>query len=125
MTLPSEHAESAFPLHRRLLLLGSIAAGGSGVMAALGYLYAETGNTSKAQNVLNDLKVLSRKNYVPPYHVAAVYAGLGNKEQALDWLDLAYEDRSTWMNGIGVDPLFTSLHKERRYVAILKKMGLE
>jgi peptide/nickel transport system substrate-binding protein len=46
MTLPSEHAESAFPLHRRLLLLGSIAAGGSGVMAALGASGARAGTTT-------------------------------------------------------------------------------
>jgi hypothetical protein len=46
MTLPSEHAESAFPLHRRLLLLGSIAAGGSGLMAALGASGARAGTTT-------------------------------------------------------------------------------
>jgi hypothetical protein len=57
--------------------------------------------------------------------VAAVYVGLGNKVQALEWLDRAYEDRSIWMNGIGVDPLFASLRKEPQFIAILKGMGLE
>jgi serine/threonine-protein kinase len=103
----------------------SVSSGNAGVMAALGYCYAVSGNTSKAQVILNDLKRLSRNSYVPPYHVAAVYAGLGNKEQALDWLDRAYEDRSTWMNGIKVDPLFASLRREPRFIALLKRMGLE
>jgi serine/threonine-protein kinase len=103
----------------------TISNGNPGVLAALGYCYGVTGNTTKAQNILNELKELSRKTYVPPYHVAAVYLGLGNKVQALEWLDRAYEDRSIWMNGIGVDPLFASLRKEPQFIAILKGMGLE
>ena len=103
----------------------TISNGNPGVMAALGYCYGATGNTPKAQHILNELKELSRKTYVPPYHVAAVYVGLGNKVQALEWLDRAYEDRSIWMNGIGVDPLFASLRKEPQFIAILKGMGLE
>jgi TolB-like protein/Tfp pilus assembly protein PilF len=102
-----------------------ISNGNPGVMAALGYSYAVAGKTAKAKGVLWGLKKLSAKTYVPPYHVAAIYAGLGNKSQALDWLDRAYEDHSSWMNGIKVDPLFTSLHSEPRFIELLKKMNLQ
>jgi tetratricopeptide (TPR) repeat protein len=95
-----------------------------GVLAALGYCYAVTGNVKRAQDVLGRLQSLSSRCYVPPYHIAAVYAGLGDKERALDWLDRAYRDRSTWMNGIKGDPLFDSLRDEPRFVEILRKMGL-
>jgi adenylate cyclase len=79
----------------------------------------------KAQSILRELTEQMGKRYVPPYHVAAVYVGLGNRNQALEWLDRAYEDRSSWMNGIKVDPLFTTLRSEPRFIGILKKMGLE
>jgi serine/threonine-protein kinase len=103
----------------------SISNGNPAVMAALGYSYAAAGETGKAQSILRELTEQTGKRYVPPYHVAAVYVGLGNRNQALEWLDRAYEDRSSWMNGIKVDPLFTPLHTDPHFIGILKKMGLE
>jgi len=102
----------------------SLSLGNSGVAAALGYCYAATGDAGKAQIILNGLLELSKKTYVPPYHVAAIYAGLGEKEQAIEWLNRAYEDRSTWMNGIKVDMLFASLRGDPRFIEILTKMRL-
>ncbi len=102
----------------------AVSSGNPGVMAALGYCYAVLGETSRAQNMLDALKELSKRTYVPPYHIAAVYVGLGQNEKALEWLDRAYEDRSSWMNGIKVDPLFANLRGEPQFTAILKKMGL-
>jgi len=95
------------------------------VLAALGYCYAAAGEAGRAQSILNELTGLMRERYVPPYHIAALYTGLGDKNKALEWLGRAYEDRSSWMNGIKVDPLFTTLHAEPRFVSILQKMGLQ
>lgn len=102
----------------------SISGGNPGVMAALGYCYGALGQTNLARNMLNQLQELSKRSYVPPYHIAAVYAGLGQPAQALEWLDRAYQDRSSWMNGVKVDPLFGSLRPDPRFASILKKMGL-
>lgn len=102
----------------------SISRGNPGVMAALGYCYGALGQASLARGMLNQLQELSKRTYVPPYHIAAVYAGLSQPAQALEWLDRAYQDRSSWMNGIKVDPLFGSLHADPRFASILKKMGL-
>lgn len=102
----------------------SVSNNNPGVLAALGYCYAVSGNVRRAQDILRHLKELSAGSYVPPYHIAAVYAGLGDKKRALEWLDLAYQDRSTWMNGIKGDPLFDSLRDDPRFIDILKRMGL-
>jgi serine/threonine-protein kinase len=109
---------------RALERADSVSHNNPAVLAALGYCYARTGNVNRAQDILRRLKELSNRSYVPPYHVAAVYAGLGDKQNALDWLDRAYQDRSTWMNGIRGDPLFDSLRAEPRFIQILKRMGL-
>jgi TolB-like protein/Tfp pilus assembly protein PilF len=102
----------------------ALSRGNPGVKAALGYYYAAVGKASEARTILNELKDLSSMTYVPPYHIAAIYAGLGNTAQALAWLNRAYLDRSTWMNGIKEDPLFASLHGNPQFDDILTKMGL-
>jgi hypothetical protein len=51
-------------------------------LAELGHAYARMSNTSQADRVLADLDRWSKRNYVPPYLYAVVYAGLGKKDQA-------------------------------------------
>jgi hypothetical protein len=43
----------------------------------------------------------------------------------LNWLDKAYEDHSIWLNGVKIDPLFSGVRAEPRFIALLKKMRLE
>jgi hypothetical protein len=59
---------------------------------------------------------------VPPYNLATVYAGLGQKEQALTALERAYADRSLLLMNIGTDPEFESLRSEPRFRAVLGKV---
>jgi serine/threonine protein kinase len=107
---------------------GISASGGITVMTgALGHAYAVSGNRDKALRVLDELKELSRRRYVSPYTIASIYVGLGEKGQALEWLQKAYEDRSVWLIHLHlkVDPRLDSLRPDPRLKALLKKMGLE
>jgi hypothetical protein len=52
------------------------------------------GNKDDAQKTLDHLKGLSTQRYVAPYTVAVIYAGLGEKDEAFNWLKRAYDDRS-------------------------------
>ena len=63
-----------------------------------------------------------QKIYVPPYNLATVYIGLGQKEQALASLEKAYADRSLILMNLGVDPEFESLHSDPRVVALVSKV---
>ena len=94
---------------------------------ALGHAYAVSGNKDKALRVLDELKELSKRRYVSPYTIATIYVGLGEKGQALEWLQKAYEDRSVWLIHLHlkVDPRLDSLRPDPRLKALLKKMGLE
>lgn len=101
-------------------------AGPFGVMqaATLGYAYAASGNRTKAEKVLDQLQALGTQKYVPPFTSALIYAGLGDKEQALAWLEKAYTERSVWMPSLKVDPKFDSLRSDSRFAELVRRVGL-
>ncbi len=92
--------------------------------AQLGQAYAMTGKTANAREVLRQLEQLSQERYVSPYHMAYVYTGLGEADQAMDFLERAYEERAGYVHGIKGSFLFTSLHSHPRFQALLRKMNL-
>ena len=94
-------------------------------IASLGYAYARSSRIVEATKLLNELIELSYKKYVSGYHMATIYIGLNKKEDALEWLEKAVEERSTSLVLIMVDPIFDSLHADPRFKEILRKIGLE
>jgi hypothetical protein len=67
---------------------------------------------------------LQDQRYVSPYTVAAIYTGLGDKDQAFKWLDKAVEQRDIWLMNLKVDPVFASLRSERKFSDILARISL-
>lgn len=61
-------------------------------VGALGYAYAVAERRDEAQKVLNQLKELSEHRYVSVYYSAEIYVGLGEKDQAIQWLEKAHEE---------------------------------
>ena len=59
-----------------------------------------------------------------PFCVALVHTGLGDEDQALAWLDRAYEERSHWLVYAKVWPLFDDLRSNARFAALLGRVGL-
>ena len=74
------------------------------MLALLGHAYAASGQRAAAQNVLNELQDLQGRRYVSPYTIAAIHAGLGDKDQAFKLLDKAEEERDIWLMNLKVDP---------------------
>jgi TolB-like protein/DNA-binding winged helix-turn-helix (wHTH) protein/Flp pilus assembly protein TadD len=93
-------------------------------MAAIGHLNAVSGRRDDARRVLKDLEELSHREYVTPYGVALVHAGLGDSAEAFDWLDKAVADRSNWLMWLKLDPRFASLHGQPRFNALVRRVGL-
>ena len=100
------------------------------ILALLGHAYAASGKTAEARKVLSDLQDLSEsqtienRRYVSPYTVAAIYAGLGEKDQAFKWLERAYEERDVWLMNLKVDPVFAKLRSDKRFQDLLTRAGL-
>jgi serine/threonine protein kinase/Flp pilus assembly protein TadD len=94
-------------------------------ISALGYVYAISGKKPEAEKVCDRLKELSEQKYISPRFIASIYAGLGEKDKALESLSAAYEDRSLQIGpGIIADPTYDSLRAEPRFQDLLRRMGL-
>ena len=94
------------------------------VHALLGHAYAISGRTNDARRELSKLQVAAAKRYIPPSYFAILWMGLGDKKQAMDWLDRGYKDRSEHMLYLGLEPLVDPLRADPRFVSLLKQVGL-
>lgn len=92
-------------------------------LAALGCAYAASGNRTEALKLLAEMKERSKRTYVPPYDMATLYLGLGDKEQAMTWLEKAYEERSWWLVFIKVEPWLDGLRSEPHFQALIRRMN--
>lgn len=94
------------------------------MLALLGHAYAASGQKAAAQDVIKELRDMQGHRYVSPYTIAAIYAGLGEKDQAFKWLDKAEEGRDIWLMNLKVDPVFKSLRSDQRFPDLLVRTGL-
>jgi tetratricopeptide (TPR) repeat protein len=93
------------------------------VLALLGHAYAATGNQTEALKTLDRLKELSKQRDVTAYSFAIVYLGLGDKEEALRWLQKSYQDRGGYnIVSIKVDPFLDPLRGEPRFEELVTKV---
>jgi tetratricopeptide (TPR) repeat protein len=90
----------------------------------LGYIYGVAGRKQDAQKILDRLGEMAKQRYVPPISYSWVYLGLGDKDQAFQWLDKAVEERSSLMIALKVNPVYAPLRSDPRYQALLRRMGL-
>jgi TolB-like protein/Tfp pilus assembly protein PilF len=93
------------------------------MLSAKGFVYAKAGERDKALKILNDLQKLSTQEYQPAFHIAQIYLGLGDREQAFAWLEKACDERSVWLIWLGVDPKFDPLRSDPRFEELLKKIN--
>ena len=73
--------------------------------------------------MLDQLEELSKSRYVSPYDRATVYAGLGEKDQAIAWLEKAYQERSDGLVFLKVEPKFDGLRSDPRFADLLRRVG--
>jgi serine/threonine-protein kinase len=91
----------------------------------LGYAYARAGREAEAHRILGALRErMSSGEYVAPTELAVIYIGLGEREQALHWLEQHEADRGARIF-LKVDPIFDPLRSEPRFQQLLRRLGLE
>src|SRR5579859_332329 len=91
-------------------------------LACIGGCYAALGRTNDAKKIIEQLRELSKHQYVDPYVVGWVYGSLGDKEATMSQLELAYADRSSYLAAIRVDPGFDFLRSDQRYRDLLHRV---
>jgi len=98
--------------------------GDSDPTAALAHAYAASGRKAEAQKILREWLHQSETAYVSPYMIAAVYAGLGNKDKAFEYLEKAYQERSSDLTYfLRADLRIDSLRSDPRFQALVRRMN--
>jgi tetratricopeptide (TPR) repeat protein len=93
-------------------------------VAMLGHAYAVAGDIPEAQKLVDQLKTQSVEAYVSSYSIAEVYAGLGDRDKAFEWLQKAYEERSRALVFLRVEPSLDPLRPDPRFQDLLRRVGL-
>jgi len=95
------------------------------MLGSLGHALGVAGNKAGAGKILDQMLGQSKKQYVSPFYISLVYAGLHENEKAMDWLEKAFEDRSNAIVFLKVDPNFDGLRSHPRFQALLRRLALQ
>ncbi len=99
--------------------------GDTDTIAGLAHAYISIGKPAKAEEILHDLLGESKKDYVSPYMIATIYAGLGDKEKAFDFLEKAYQERSPDIPYfLKADLRIDSLRSDPRFADLMRRVGI-
>jgi tetratricopeptide (TPR) repeat protein len=94
------------------------------VDAVLGLAYAVSGQKEHAQRVIDGFKVAARKRYIPPTYLGILYAGLGDKDQTLAWLEKAFQERADLLTWLNVEPMMDDVRSDPRFQDLIRRIGL-
>jgi serine/threonine-protein kinase len=92
---------------------------------ALAYTYARAGDRARAEQMLRDWDDRAKQRYISPGVRTLLHLGLGERDKALDWLEKCYEEQDGFCWRLKVWPIFDPVRTEPRFLAILKKVGLD
>ena len=93
-------------------------------LCGLGFGLARSGRTKEAEAILQELLDSSSKRYIPEFYIAVLFGALKRNDEALDWLEKAYEERANGTSSLKVNPLVDDLRAEPRFVALLERLKL-
>jgi len=92
--------------------------------AQLAHAYAASGRKSEAQKILREWLDQSERAYVSPYMIAAVYAGFGKKDKAFEYLEKAYQERSSDLSYfLRADLRMDSLRSDPRFQDLVSRIN--
>jgi TolB-like protein/Tfp pilus assembly protein PilF len=86
-----------------------------------GYVLARMGRGDEALTVLAELEANARQQYVPPYALALINAGLGREDEVRRWLERAFDERDIHLGFLPVDPKWDAWRKQPWFIALLER----
>ena len=98
-----------------------LSGGNSKALSMRGYVLAKAGRASEARVVLEELMKRGEEGYVPPYALALVYAGLGDRQSAFDALEAALAAHDVHLVFLTVDPKWDDYRREPRFKQLLER----
>ena len=92
--------------------------------AALGLAYAVSGRKDQTQKIAEAFKAAAKKRYIPPTYFGMLYAGLGDKDKALEWLEKAFQERADGLTWLNVEPMLDDMRSDPRFQDLIRRIGL-
>ena len=97
--------------------------GNTEALSIAGYVHAVSGERAAAEQKIQELHARRMERYVPPYNIALIFAGLGDLDPALHWLELAFADRDVHMNFLR-DHKWNVLRARGEFRSLMSRVGL-
>lgn len=101
-----------------------VSGGASTFLAALGHAYGLAGQKEQGRSIIQKLNAVSRQSYVSPYDMAIIYTGMGDKDQAIHWLEVGYKLHDPALDMLKVEPALDSLRSDNRFQDLIRRVGL-
>ena len=95
----------------------------AGTLCEMGQAYAVAGRTGDARRVLAQVLSMASTRYVSAPFISWIYAGLGEKDDAMRQLEKGYQDRAWPMTFLKVDPRYDSLRPDSRFTDLMRRTG--
>jgi TolB-like protein len=92
--------------------------------AALGLAYAVSGKKAETMKLAEAFKAAAKKRYIPPTYFGMLFAGLGDKDKAMMWLEKAYDDRADGLTWLNVEPMLDEVRSDPRFQDLIRRIGL-
>ncbi len=102
----------------------SYSGGAPRYVAGVGDALAAAGKRAEAHSIIDELVRSSKSGHVSPFYIAEVYSTLGERDQAFEGLEKAYQVRDDELIWILIDPSFDNIRSDPRYADLLRRMGL-
>ncbi len=94
------------------------------VMAELGFAYASSGKKAEAKEIVENLKLRSKREFIDPFNMALIYIATGNRKEAFAWLAKAVDSHSVLVVYLNIEPKCDPLRSDPRFSQLLKQVGL-
>jgi TolB-like protein/Flp pilus assembly protein TadD len=114
-----EHARALEEMEKSVRLSGR----STETLAGLAQLHASVGRKTEMRQVLAELEHESKTRYVSPYNVARVYGAAADRDQAVAWLEKAYDEHNPDLIELKMEPAFDSLRADPRFARLLAQVG--
>ncbi len=112
----------AIPVLEKAVTLSNRSPGALGILIRA---YAHAGRRSDALRLLAELKRRRNTGYAPAAALVNAYLGLGENEEAIAWLEQAYNEQSNMLQFVKVHPYFDPIRKDPRLADLVRRVGLD
>jgi TolB-like protein/DNA-binding winged helix-turn-helix (wHTH) protein/tetratricopeptide (TPR) repeat protein len=96
-----------------------------GSLEILATAYARAGHRSEALRLLDELRRRRETSYVPSSAFFTPYLALGENDQAFEWLERAYQEKSNLMMYLRAEPIFDPIRGDPRFADLVHRVGLD